>query len=135
MVRRRKLKQILLAAIPGLALAGCAGSTAPKPAPLSSELTAADAATADQAMQRALETLVSGTMTSWSDPDRYVVGTVMPLRTFKTAGGLYCRELEESISIKGSADRYQLVACRSPDGTWRPAETSTTDGARVASGS
>ena len=80
-------------------------------------------------MQRALETLVSGTMTSWSDPDRYVVGTVMPLRTFKTAGGLDCRELEETISIKGCGRplparrlplaRRHLAPCRDLDDRWR----------------
>ena len=102
---------------------------------MSGTLTSADAATADEAMQRALETLVSGNMTSWSDPDRYVVGTVMPLRTFKATSGLYCRELEETLSIRGAVDRYQLVGCRSPDGTWRLAETPTENGASVASGS
>jgi hypothetical protein len=131
----RALAQVLLAATPWLVLAGCVRATAPTPAPLSSELTTADAATADQAMQRALETLVSGTMTSWSDPDQYVVGTIMPLRTFRTASGLYCREFEESISIRGAVDRYQLVGCRSPAGTWRPAATPGDKGTTLAAGS
>ncbi len=130
-----RLARLLLVAMPGLVPAACAGSGAPAaPAPLSGTLTTADAATADQAMQRALETLESGTMTSWSDPERYVVGSVMPLRTFRTASGLYCRELEETLSIRGAVDRYRLVGCRMNDGTWRPVETSTADGARLASG-
>ena len=135
MARSPKLARLVLAAALGLAPAGCAGSASrPAPEPLYRELTTADAATADRAMQRALETLVSGTMTSWSDPDRYVVGTVMPLRTFRTTSGLFCREVEELISIRGAVDRYQLVGCRFPDGVWRPAVTPPGRSAIVAAG-
>jgi hypothetical protein len=135
MARRPRLARLLLVTVPVLALAGCAGSAGPPaPEPLYGDLSATDAATADEAMQRALETLVSGTMTSWSDPDSYVVGSFMPLRTFRTTGGLYCRAFEETIAIKGAVDRYQLVGCRSPDGTWRPAVTPGDKGTTLAAG-
>ncbi len=135
MGRDPKLARLALAASLGLALPGCAGApSGPAPEPLYRELTGADARTADRARQRGLETLVSGTMTSWSDPDRFASGTVMPLRTFRTTSGLFCREFEELIAIKGAVDRYRLVGCRSPDGVWRPAVTPAGGATRVAAG-
>ncbi len=69
----------------------------------------ADAANADGVLQYALEALTCGATASWSDPEHDASGAVTPLRTFRTRGGLYCREVEESISLEGAADSYRLV--------------------------
>ncbi len=125
---------LLSAALFGLAAAGCTGSV-PAPQPLYAKLPKADAANADGVLQYALEALTSGATASWSDPEHNASGAVTPLRTFRTKGGLYCREVEELISLEGAADSYRLVGCRYPDGVWRPAVTQESRTATLATGS
>ena len=61
----------------------------------------------------------SGTTTSWRNPDSGHAGTVTPTRTYKTAGGTYCRDFTQTITVDGRFEEATGTACREPDGTWR----------------
>lgn len=46
---------------------------------------------------------------------------VTPRRTYRGAGGLYCREYQTSIYIDGYPQDAYGTACRQPDGSWQAA--------------
>jgi surface antigen len=81
-------------------------------------LDAADRAQAQAAAARALESVPSGQSVTWHNPDSGHTGTVMPVRTYQTASGQYCREYQQTITIGGEKHQSYGTACRQPDGTW-----------------
>ena len=82
-------------------------------------LDAKDRQAANQAAVRALETTQSGTSIAWQNPDSGHAGTVTPTRTYQTAGGQYCREYQQALTIDGQQHRSYGTACRQPDGSWK----------------
>ncbi len=76
-----------------------------------------------QAMTRAranaLEREISGTKVSWTNPDSGNSGTMIPVQTWRTKTGRYCREFQESITIDGTDRVERGVACRADDGFWK----------------
>jgi len=48
----------------------------------------------DAVVQRALETMECGCTIHWQDRFSGEVGAVMPTRTFRVAGGQYCRDYQ-----------------------------------------
>jgi surface antigen len=74
--------------------------------------------TYEPAIQYALEYLTSGIATS-----SVVNGTevaVMPMRTWKSVSGNYCRQYELTITKPSAApDRAELTRCRDSDGKWK----------------
>jgi surface antigen len=79
---------------------------------------AADQQRAHEAAKRALESVPSGQTVAWQNPDSDNAGTVMPTRTYQTAGGQYCREYQQTITVGGERQPSYGTACRQPDGTW-----------------
>lgn len=73
----------------------------------------------ESVLQNALETLASGTIEAWSSPDGAYGGTVMPLRTFKTTRGLFCRDYLVTVTAADRTGRYQRTACRLKPGAWQ----------------
>jgi anti-sigma factor RsiW len=72
----------------------------------------------DEAVQSALNTLVSGKALVWSS-DAGASGRIVPIRTFKNRSGQYCREYrDETRDGNGTMVRYG-VACRGADKVWR----------------
>ena len=55
----------------------------------------------------------------WSNPDSGNSGTVTPLRDGVAAGGQYCREFQQTVTIGGRTQQTYGTACREVDGTWR----------------
>jgi len=55
----------------------------------------------------------------WTNPDNGHAGTVTPTRTYQTAGGTYCREYQQTVTIGGKDERSYGTACRQPDGSWK----------------
>ena len=82
-------------------------------------LDAADQRQAGLAAKQALETAPAGTRVPWNNPDSGNSGVVVPVRTFQTASGQYCREYQQTISIGGEQHRSFGTACRQLDGSWR----------------
>ncbi len=84
----------------------------------------------------ALEKHVSGKPATWFNPDSGSKGTVEPVRTFRAAGGQWCREYIQTADLTADpttgsfqTERRRAIACRSPDGQWQTrlevAETSS----------
>ncbi len=74
---------------------------------------------AAEAAQRALETSPTGKPVSWQNPDSGHYGTVTPVKTYQTAGGSYCREYQQIVTIDGKQEKAYGTACRQPDGSWK----------------
>ncbi|MDA3806724.1 MAG: hypothetical protein PF440_02325 [Thiomicrorhabdus sp.] len=69
--------------------------------------------------QYALENNKSGTVATWDNPDSAHSGSTVPLRTFQTTEGIYCREYQQLITIGGKKEQGFGTSCRQPDGSWR----------------
>jgi len=94
------------------------------PASFYDGLTEIDREAAVAARQQALESRVSQQSLEWRSAQSNIVGKVRPIRTFKIAGGQYCREFEERLSGVSKFGRVrQAIACRR-DGQWVVVEKS-----------
>jgi len=71
------------------------------------------------AAQQALEDNRTGQAATWRNPDSGHGGTIVPTRTYQAAGGQYCREFQQSVTIDGKRQDAYGTACRQPDGSWR----------------
>ncbi len=72
-----------------------------------------------RARDNALEKELSGTEVSWANPDSGNFGITMPVKTWRTKTGRYCREFQESAMVDGATTVAHGVACRSADGSWK----------------
>jgi len=70
-------------------------------------------------LQYALEYNKSGTAATWNNPDFLQSGSTVPIKTFQTADGVYCREFQQTIIIGNKEEQGYGTACRQPDGSWR----------------
>ena len=86
-------------------------------------LTPRDVRLADQTLQSALETQRSGRSLSWNNQRDNHRGSITPLRTYKTAEGVYCREYSERIEAGGGVQQIRATACRDRQGQWRLLES------------
>lgn len=71
------------------------------------------------ARNEALERELSGTEVSWVNSDSGNFGVTIPVQTWRTETGRYCREFQESTTVRGVTAVEHGVACRSDDGTWK----------------
>jgi len=67
---------------------------------------------------QSLETVRTGTTTSWQNPDTGHQYAVTPTRTFEDASGP-CREYTMEALIGGQKEEVYGTACRQPDGSWK----------------
>ena len=72
-----------------------------------------------QAEQQALEFGVSGSSTTWNNPDSGNLGEIIPQRAYKQADGVFCREFQQVIVVGGEMESAYGTACRQPDGAWK----------------
>ena len=73
---------------------------------------------AGQAVAEVLEKQISGTKVSWRNPETGSHGTVMPVQTWRTQSGRYCREFEETTTVESQTSVEYGIACRGEDGKW-----------------
>ena len=118
---------MLIAGVPiiGACTLPIAGPTQPgtaKPTePLYSSMTDGDVATANLAVQQALEYHVSGRIVRWSNPNSGNTGSVTPRRSFFLEDkGAFCRDYNEMLTIGGQSESYLDTACRDGTGKWIP---------------
>ena len=82
-------------------------------------LSAADAALAEATRRRALETKLSRETAFWSNEASGNAGRVMPVRTYRTTSGYYCRVYRASVFAGGRTAVRTATACRDEDGVWQ----------------
>lgn len=108
-----------------LILIGCQGLTSDNvrtqsTAPLYTYMTDSDVEQANRALQHSLENLLSTQKHSWTNSSSGNSGAIIPLRTFKSIAGYYCRDYREVININTRQQVYVDTACRGTDGNWYP---------------
>ena len=74
---------------------------------------------AARSYQRSLESAPIGTTSTWQNPDSGHSGTYTPTRTYQDAGGQYCREFQQTVTVGGNTEEAYGTACRQPDGSWK----------------
>lgn len=72
-----------------------------------------------QAAQNSFENTRTGTASTWRNPDSGNSGTITPTRTYQGAGGEYCREYQQTVTVGGKTEQAYGTACRQPDGSWQ----------------
>lgn len=70
----------------------------------------------EQILSHALETQVSGTRVAWQNGGS---GAIVPVRTFRTRSGQYCREFQITRLAQGAPVSEGGIACRQSDGVWK----------------
>lgn len=112
----------LLAAVAGGDAAGIAAGTILGGligGAVGSGLDAHDRHYASQAAQQAFEYVPSGTSVAWQNPDSGNSGQYIPMRTYQSTQGRYCREYQQTVIIGGRSQSSYGTACRQPDGSWQ----------------
>ena len=71
------------------------------------------------AQHEALENGVSGSTTTWQNPDSGHSGEIVPEPAYQQADGTYCREFQQTIVVGTKMESAYGTACRQPDGTWK----------------
>jgi surface antigen len=106
----------------GLVLGAAArGETGPGPA-FYQKLASSDVAAAWTALQDVLETHLSRQSGKWFNGTTGNEGSITPLRSYRIAGGSYCRDYRELVTRSGRAIAHTGTACRNLDGVWIPVE-------------
>ena len=72
-----------------------------------------------QAQQDALESGVSGSKTTWTNPDSGNSGEVVPRPAYRQENGTICREFMQVVMVGDEVESVYGVACREPSGTWK----------------
>ena len=67
-------------------------------------------------VNKALETRVSGEPVAWESGD--TSGQVVPLRTYRSRSGHWCREYERTTHFQEGPITVLALACRTGDGQW-----------------
>jgi surface antigen len=106
----------------GLVLGASArGETGPGPA-FYQKLASSDVTLAWAALQDVLETRRSRQSGYWRNGTTGNEGSVTPLRTYRIAGGSYCRVYRELVTTSGRPIAHTGTACRNVSGVWIPVE-------------
>jgi len=88
----------------------------------SAALTASSANALEDTVQYALEKLTSGIPAATVIAGTEVV--VMPIRTWKSVSGHYCRQYELTVTQPGGEpNRTESTRCRDSDGIWKKVKT------------
>ncbi len=97
----------------GVLLGGLLGNEVGK------SLDKADIAYAERNAQETLEYQPTGATSSWVNPDSGNSGSITPTATYQSAGGEYCREYQQTVTVGGEQQSAYGTACRQPDGSWK----------------
>ncbi len=97
----------------GVLLGGLLGNEVGK------SLDKADIAYAERNAQETLEYQPTGSTATWINPDSGNSGSITPTATYQSAGGEYCREYQQTVTVGGDEQSAYGTACRQPDGSWK----------------
>jgi hypothetical protein len=73
----------------------------------------------ERSFQQALEFRKSGDSVPWSSQQSMISGEIIPVNTFKTADGKYCRRYVQKLKLPISHRTYYGLAVRGADGVWK----------------
>ena len=59
-----------------------------------------------------------GTSSRWQSDRSDIAGAVTPTRDYTDENGNYCREIKQTVVIKGETQQETGQACREKDGSW-----------------
>ena len=120
--RRSADRRMLLVGFCAIMLAAC--MNAPGMAVATSDLdprqnmTSQDRHIASMAMQIAMERRPDNYPSTWTNGLSGNYGAVMPLQTYWSQAGEYCRSFAETMTVSGVTATFERTACRSGDGLW-----------------
>lgn len=77
-----------------------------------------DQAQAEVAARRAYGGPI-GEKAGWTNPQSGNSGTVTSIRDGYNNAGQYCREYQQTVTVKGTTELAYGTACKQPDGTWK----------------
>lgn len=77
-----------------------------------------DQAQAEVAARRAYGGPI-GEKAGWTNPQSGNSGTVTTTRDGYNNAGQYCREYQQTVTVKGTTELAYGTACKQPDGTWK----------------
>lgn len=86
---------------------------------IGAQLDERDLLLANQTFQSSLEHNKNATGQQWKNPDNGHSGTVIPVKTYQTDSGQYCREFQQTITVGNKTQDGWGTACRQPDGSWK----------------
>ncbi|NQY82895.1 MAG: hypothetical protein HRT36_07820 [Alphaproteobacteria bacterium] len=86
---------------------------------LGSQLDRASKQKIEQQVSHTLEFNRDGQANNWRDPNKSVGATTVPIKTYQTKSGDYCREFQQEIEVAGQTELGYGTACRQPDGSWK----------------
>ena len=86
-------------------------------------------AAADPNTHAALNRTVSGEVVAWRSAEGKASGRIMPIATFQSEAGQYCRQFTQEVAGSDGSTRLLAIACRTGEGAW------STTFAMVAGGS
>jgi surface antigen len=69
-------------------------------------------------VQTTLESTPDGATRRWTNQQTGNSGEVMPLRTYVSEAGSFCRDYREALSITGDTGRFYHTACRDDSARW-----------------
>lgn len=113
--RAARVPVALAASLAALAVGLAVGAAAPWAPAGAGDADAVRAA----ALQQSLEGRPSGVPWSWIDDASGETGRVVPVSSYRSESGRFCREFEEVRVVDGASRREAGVACRGEDGRWR----------------
>ena len=73
----------------------------------------------ERIVSEALERQVSGQTVDWHNPNSGSHGVVVPVRTYKSEAGRWCREYAADSTFAAGRETRRAIACRRDDGVWR----------------
>ena len=71
-----------------------------------------------KSFQKALEEEKRGRALAWSIPDRDISGEIMPMQTYRSSAGIYCRRYVQKLNSATEQRVYYGMACRNSLGRW-----------------
>ena len=89
---------------------------------LGSKLDCKDQAYHTETANRALETVPTGTASTWVNPDSGHQGSFTPIQTYQQADGTPCRDFTQTFTVEGRQEQATGTACRGKDGIWHVVE-------------
>ncbi len=82
-------------------------------------LNKADASTLYSVFQYALENTPNQQAADWQNPSTGLSGSTLPIKTYQTSYGQYCREYLATLQIDGAMQQAFGTACRQGNGSWK----------------
>ena len=82
-------------------------------------LNKADVSTLYSGFQYALENTPNQQAADWQNHSTGLSGSTVPIKTYQTSYGQYCREYLATVQIDGAMQQAFGTACRQADGNWK----------------